>query len=180
MQELTSILTEATKSIPSQYFQLPVAGREDPIYRERVYCYELYHQIRTSWPENTPYFLSGEVDKSGHPLIRGNNLDKTKPDFLVHDPGEMNRNELVMEVKPVNFDMPGIKKDLRTLTAYRHRANYWRAILLVYGDSKDDFDRFRGIVKSITEQDRNNTVDIKLIELWHHSSCGQEAIRMEW
>jgi hypothetical protein len=34
MQELTSILNEATKSIPREYFQLPVAGKEDPIYRE--------------------------------------------------------------------------------------------------------------------------------------------------
>lgn len=37
MQELTSILSEATKSIPGEYFQLPVAGKEDPIYREREY-----------------------------------------------------------------------------------------------------------------------------------------------
>ncbi len=180
MQELTSILIEATKSIPGEYFQLPIAGQEDPIYRERVYTYELYHRIRTLWPEDTPYSLSGEVDKSGHPLIRGNNLDRTKPDLLVHVPRRMDCNELVMEVKPDNAERRGIEKDLQTLTAYRRRANYQRAILLVYGVSQDQFERFMETVRSITEQNRDNFIDLDLIELWRHSSCGQAAVSVPW
>jgi hypothetical protein len=180
MQELTLILCEATKAISTQYFQLPLAGQENPIYRERVYCYELYHHIRALWPKDTRYSLGGEVDKLGHPLIRGNGLDRTKPDLLVHVPGDMVYNELVMEVKPVNAKTPGIKKDLQTLTAYRRNANYRRAILLVYGDSREDFDRFRGNVKRITARDTNGSIDVGLIELWEHSACGQTAARVEW
>lgn len=180
MQELTSILVEATKAILSEYFQLPVAGQEDLVYRERVYTYELYHRIRTFWPKDTPYSLSGEVDKSGHPLIRGNNLDRTKPDLLVHVPGRMECNELVMEVKPINAERRGIEKDLQTLTAYRRHANYQRAILLVYGNSQDQFERFMDIVRSITEQNRDNFIDLELIELWRHSSCGQAAASVTW
>ena len=166
MQELTSILCEATKAISAQYFQLPVAGQESPIYRERVYCYELYHQIRALWPKETLYSLGGEVDKAGHPLIRGHGLDRTKPDFLVHVPGNMSNNELVMEVKPVNAEPAGIKKDWQTLTAYRRSANYRRAILLVYGGDQDGFDRFRQNLMSISEQDANRSIDLELIELW--------------
>ena len=39
-------LREAGKRMDAHYFQLPVAGSEEPVFRERVYCYELYHQLR--------------------------------------------------------------------------------------------------------------------------------------
>ena len=58
MEQFNTIFRESTKNIESGYYQLPVAGKEDPIYRERVYCYELYHQIRTLWPEGSQYSLS--------------------------------------------------------------------------------------------------------------------------
>ena len=74
MENFDNIFKEATKNISREFYQLPVAGKEDPIYRERVYCYELYHQLRSLWPTETEYTLSGEVDKSGHPLIRNNGL----------------------------------------------------------------------------------------------------------
>jgi hypothetical protein len=180
MKELTLILCEATKAVLAQYFQLPVAGQENPIYRERVYCYELYHHIRTLWPDDTRYSLGGEVDKSGHPLIRGNGLDRTKPDLLVHVPGDTDNNELVMEIKPVNAHTAGIKKDLRTLTAYRRNANYRRAILLVYGGLQKNLDRFRLKVRSITERDAEGSIDLRLIELWQHGLCGQAAARVRW
>ena len=47
IERFLKLLIEATARVPLHYFQLPVAEREDPIYRERVYCYELYHQLRT-------------------------------------------------------------------------------------------------------------------------------------
>jgi hypothetical protein len=48
MNELSDVLAEATAAIEARYFRLPIAGG-DPIYRERVYCYELYHQMRLLW-----------------------------------------------------------------------------------------------------------------------------------
>ena len=42
MKELTEIIEGATAGVGSGYFHLKIDG-EDPIYRERVYCYELYH-----------------------------------------------------------------------------------------------------------------------------------------
>jgi hypothetical protein len=36
-------LTEATRQIDAAHFLLPIAGKDRPIKRERVYCYELYH-----------------------------------------------------------------------------------------------------------------------------------------
>lgn len=126
-------LVAATSAIASEYFQLPIIGKEDPIYRERVYCYELYHQLRQNWPREGGYLLNAEVDKSGHPVVQGEGVTNTKPDFLVHCPGSMD-NVLVMEVKPVNATLDGIRKDFRTLIGYLDYVGYQEAYLLFYGE----------------------------------------------
>lgn len=69
MDELTRILKDATAGIGQGYFHLNVDGG-NPIYRERVYCYELYHQMRLRWPADTEYCLNGEIDKAAHPILR--------------------------------------------------------------------------------------------------------------
>src|SRR2546422_1048686 len=112
LQAVTTLLTEATAAVPFDYFQLPIAGLEDPRYRERVYCYELYHQMRMRWPSDFRFSLSGEVDKNGHPLVRGNSLDYAKPDFIVHVPGVMDHNLLVVEVKAFTLNREAITTDL--------------------------------------------------------------------
>lgn len=75
-----------------------MANLEGHRFRERVYCYELYHQLRLALPANFLYTLQGEVDKMGHPIITGG----VKPDFILHKSGTMNDNFLVIEVKPLN------------------------------------------------------------------------------
>lgn len=86
LQRIRKLLAKASAAISQNYFMLPVAhyAGEEPLvqYRERVYAYELYHQLRVLWPD-WKYSLAGEVDKSGHPVIRGGELDKAKPDLLI-------------------------------------------------------------------------------------------------
>lgn len=137
MHDFERIFEAATAAIDQDYFLLPVSGREDPIYRERVYCYELYHQIRVRWPDDTRHTLAGEIDKSGHPLIRGNGLDNCKPDFLIHLPGEMEGNYAAIEVKPVTVKRRDVMKDLETLVAFIDHGGYERGIYLFYGYSGD-------------------------------------------
>ena len=84
MEQLTQILRDATAAIGKEYFLLPIHGA-DPVYRERVYCYELYHQMRLRWPDGCVYRLNGEVDKMGHPYFQ--DAAAPKPDLLVHQPG---------------------------------------------------------------------------------------------
>jgi hypothetical protein len=98
MHELDDILLQATAAISGEYFLLPVHGA-DPVHRERVYCYELYHQMRLRWPapEDCTYRLNGEIDKGGHPYF-GSERVKPKPDLLVHVPGTGD-NYAVIEVK---------------------------------------------------------------------------------
>jgi hypothetical protein len=122
---------EATSRVEPHYFHLPVADQEDPSYRERVYCYELYHQLRLVL-DHFPYRLNGEVDKGGHPLLR-DEIGPRKPDFIVHIPGGMHRNLAVIEVKPVTSSLGNFREALRSLRSFLERARYFGAIALVYG-----------------------------------------------
>jgi hypothetical protein len=127
MGELSNILRGATSAIDPAYFRLSIAGG-DSVYRERVYCYELYHQMRCLWPEECPFFLNGEVDKAAHPLLTTSGAAGRKPDLFVHQPGDMDRNHAIIEVKRAEFDREGFAKDLETLTLF---------VYLVYGEEAE-------------------------------------------
>jgi hypothetical protein len=145
LERLRDLLAAATADIAPEYFLLPVADADggEPLveYRERVYAYELYHQLRQGWPD-WPYSLGGEVDKSGHPIIRAGILDAAKPDLLVHVPREMDRNLAVVEIKPIKpvpsqAEERKVKRDIEKLIAFRQRARYAAAFLLVFGEDAD-------------------------------------------
>src|SRR5438105_4632194 len=108
MQELTSLLETATAAIEPSYFRLPIDGG-DSVYRERVYCYELYHQMRSRWPRHCSFSINGEIDKAAHPILRLLGADRTKPDLLVHQPGSMAGNYAILEVKSALTRNRGIK-----------------------------------------------------------------------
>jgi hypothetical protein len=181
LAQVTEWLLCASSQIGPEYFQLPVAGAEEPAYRERVYCYELYHRWRCHWFEGFPFSLNGEVDKSGHRLIRGG----LKPDFLVHIPGWM-INLLVMEVKPANADRDDMVVDLKKLTKF-HRdlvdqegqpANYYAAYFWVYGISPEDWPQLRE--ELLQKMGGNQEIDISLISCYVHEVPGARAIPVAW
>ena len=141
---LLDLMRKATARIAPDYFQLPVAGSEEPIFRERVYCYELYHQLRLAMPDGWPYVLDGEVDKKAHPILR--EVQGTIPDFIVHVPGSMERNLAIIEVKALPVSRGDLARDLDKLCRFTETARYFAAIQLVYG--RDDIAR---VVKQIAE-----------------------------
>jgi len=121
---------QAAARIAPEYFLMPIHNA-DARYRECVYCYELYHQLRRQWQPNCPYFLNGEVDKGGHPYFP-HDRRAPKPDFVVHIPGT-NHNYAVIEVKSrevANED--NIRTDIAKLVRFRG-FGYQRALYLLYG-----------------------------------------------
>ncbi len=167
MDELSDILKKATASIPSDYFHIPIDGGY-PIYRERVYCYELYHQLRCLWPQSSNFFLNGEMDKSAHPILRKLGTSQFKPDLLIHRPGYMSGNYAIIEVKTCKAEPLGIEKDLKTLTFFRNKVGYQRAIYLIFGYEADTaVERIHKIAQNIDA--------LPPIELWVHQLPGQSA-----
>jgi hypothetical protein len=175
---VTEWLLSASSQVGSEYIQLPVAGREDCEYRERVYCYELYHHWRNHWPNGFRFSLSGEVDKAGHPLIR----NRPKPDFLVHVPGRMD-NLLIVEVKPVTANISEMANDLAKLTWFRRglrvSENYRAAYFWVYGSTVEGWPKIRERLHQELN-DGDYKVDLALISCFVHDHAGIGAEKVEW
>lgn len=153
-QYFLSSFQQATALIESDYFQLPVLGQENPIYRERVYCYELYHRLRSTLKDSFKYKLDGELDKSGHPILH-ETVGPVKPDFLVHERGAMNKNLIVIEVKPINVILVGLSKDLKTLQNFLNKAEYYRAIYLIYGNGPRSIEKVVSQISNIIDNNNN-------------------------
>jgi len=166
-QNFVKYLIKAIEKMDAHYFQLPIAEGEEPIYRERVYCYELYHQLRCILDDNFSYKLNGEVDKSGHPLIR----NAKKPDFIIHQPGDMEHNLVVIEVKPVTVEsrISKLREDIETLKWFLDNANYYQAIMLIYGN-------VNGYFPENIKTEVENISDGKIMILWHSDSYGKSEI----
>ena len=177
---VTDWLLCASSMVDHEFMQLPVAGSEEPEYRERVYCYELYHKWRCHWPKDFPFSLSGEVDKAGHPLIR----KAPKPDFLVHVPGQMT-NLLVVEVKPQNANQAKMAEDLVKLTHFRrdledgngNPAGYHEAYFWIYGLPIAKWPRLRAKIQEVLD---GEDVDYRLIKCFIHERAGTKASRVTW
>ena len=181
LSNVTERLLRASAEVGQLYFQLPVAGSEEPEYRERAYCYELYHCWRSYWPDHFLFSLSGEIDKAGHPLIR----NRTKSDFLVHIPGLMT-NLLIVEVKPANADESQMVDDLAKLTTFRRdlreadgsAGNYEAAYFWIYGRSRDEWPDLKSrLHKRIAARD---DIDLRLITCVLHAAPGERAFPVEW
>ncbi|WXG46766.1 MAG: hypothetical protein WED05_08945 [Candidatus Atabeyarchaeum deiterrae] len=123
----------ACQRIGSDYFDVPMKGGK-PKYLERVYCYELYHRLRScSRLALSPVTLFGEPDKSAYRRL-SEKVRAKKPDLIFHVPGEA-RNLIVIEVKPAKMRRNGLWKDINTLSTFLSDVDtqYLYGIMLVYG-----------------------------------------------
>jgi hypothetical protein len=159
MEGFERIFKLATSNIRSEYFYIPV-NNAPATYKERVYCYELYHQLRILLPEQSHFRLNGEVDKAGHPDFPGNRII---PDFLIHQPGSSN-NFLVFEVKRCDSSDPDDFDKLRWFLQY----GYQRAIWLVYGEEAE----------ICANEQLQELADGALIEIWVHRESTQPVYRI--
>lgn len=169
MEELDDVLRAATAAVDHTYFTLSIAGGE-AVFRERVYCYELYHQMRAVWPKGCHYMLTGEVDKRAHPILKELEADGKQPDLLVHRPGSMDDNFAIIEVKH-SAVIGGIQKDVHTLDLFVRKVRYQRAIYLVYGSYGTD-----ETASKITTVAKDGGFTAP-IEIWLHPEPGKSAVK---
>ena len=131
-EEVLAWFFDALCMVEAPYFRPATINHPEGIVRERVFCYELYHQLRvlqSRRPSVTAFVLHGEMDKSGHPNFPG--FGK-KPDFVFHSPGTMENNTCVIEVKG-NLVPEDIRKDFTNLLAFLGRYNYNFGLFILFG-----------------------------------------------
>jgi hypothetical protein len=172
-----AMIAKAAAGIGGLYFQLPVAHIPDAVYRERVYCYELYHQLRSIW-NGFGFSLGGAVDKGGHPVFRDGPYAHAKPDFLVHRPGDMERNLACVEVKPCVRPWDEFREDLKKLTWFCRNARYHRGLFLVYGLENGETDTRDLLRAKLRRAADHPAIDLERICLMHHSAVEQQAERV--
>lgn len=86
----TMFLTKALNNIDHNYYR--VTKTYGDIVRERVFCYEFYHQIRLIQKGYSLGTLHPEIDKGGHEIFKDG--DQKNPDFIFHTPGGMKGNQV--------------------------------------------------------------------------------------
>jgi len=98
---------------------------------ERIWCYELYFIMR-KWTKR----VFAEVDKRGHEAIESDFI----PDFVLHVPGVMDKNEAVIEVKISKNYAKGILKDFNTINKmlknYGYKIGFWILVNYNMEDAK--------------------------------------------
>lgn len=129
------------------YNIISVNGRER--IRERVFCYELYHQLRLI-KFDCKFDIHGELDKSGFYDVN------VTPDFLFHKQGS-DDNYCIMEVKG-ELDSNGICKDFKTLSKFLGEQKeikvYKLAIFLLFNQSLEAFINFLKRNRKVTNLDK--------------------------
>lgn len=122
----------AIENIKQDYYLLKTVYSEQGVQQERIFCYELYHQLRLKF-NDVKLKLHGEPVKRGHP-----DFDPIIPDFIVHQPGTHENNFVIIEVKGVIIKTE-IIDDLNKI--YRSIDNptthYQYGIFLLYRHSFD-------------------------------------------
>lgn len=143
------IILEALENVDQSYYTIPVTYRSEEIVRERVFCYEFYHQLRCLAEKNKKIDIkiNGEIDKRGNRDFNGEN-----PDFVFHLPGTMERNSIVIEVKgnAQNDYINKCIKDFTTLKNFLKSHQYKIGIFILYNYNLIEFtETFKEKLKEI-------------------------------
>ena len=137
---IVGLVTEAAKNVTAGYYKVETANGEQK-YRERVFCYELYHQMRE---RQKNYFygliINGELDKTGNI-----NYKREKPDFVIHVQGTDDRNEAIIEVKNT-LQEEDVYKDIGKIDRFIRNHKYKMGIFLTYNQPLSEVEK---VIKEI-------------------------------
>jgi hypothetical protein len=137
IEDLIRFIKAAALRVPEKYLKLQTTYEPPGITRERVFCYELYHQLRVQMGDGHAITLNGEIDKRGHPNFKEDH--RKNPDFVFHIPGEMEGNTIIMEVKgTLDADIDSDFGKMHTfITDYQYQAG----VFLLYNNGMEDLIR---------------------------------------
>lgn len=157
------LIKHALPQVGPGYFILTTTYEPSGIVRERVFCYELYHQLRKIMTTNLDLTLNGEIDKRGHIDFAQN--DQKNPDFVFHIPGTHEGNTLVIEVKGKLNPCVDIKKDFNTITTFIEKYGYIAGIFVLYNHSLSELKQTAGqVLRRFMTRPSANSIHILTIE----------------
>lgn len=155
VQSCLQLIRNAMYNVDEQFKHVKVATQEDEdikaIKRERVYAYELYHQMRClqeHCSELKQYSFNAEIDKAAHPIIE----TPFNPDMVIHHQGTMRKKLCAIEIKTDPTALSGIKKDFCTLSCMVHCYQYQCGVFIIVNQTLEAFWSARqAIIREICE-----------------------------
>ena len=167
VESFIQLIRDALENVGDEYYKLTTTYRTLGVVRERIFCYELYHQMRLiqSTRGLNDVQIHGEIDKSGY-IAFDRNAWKN-PDFVFHIPGMMQGNAIVVEVKGKiegNYQ-EGVYKDIVTLSKFTNNKYFYQSgILIIYNYTYDEFLRNMGeFLKNRLQENKFSTEKIIII-----------------
>jgi hypothetical protein len=145
------LIKDALSQVEGEYFNLVTTYDGLGIVRERVFCYEFYHQMRLAMQGRYDISLNGEIDKRGHRDFQKGH--QRNPDFVFHTPGTHGNNTIVMEVKGKLDDREGVLKDFETLSIFVNNYHYKFGIFVVYNHTIRQLRQILGASLPLMKQD---------------------------
>lgn len=130
---ILNVVKSGLNNVGEEYYKVVTTYSDEGISRERVFAYELYHQIRMI-NNNSGLVLHAEIDKRGHHDFK--KKEQKNPDFIFHVPGEYNLKSVVVELK-VDLNA-GMKKDFETLDMFIRNFHYEYGIFIILNFSVDE------------------------------------------
>ena len=169
--EILKNIKEAIEKIEKKFYNIISVNCGERI-RERVFCYELYHQLRLI-KFDCKFDIHGELDKSGFYDV------DVIPDFLFHKQGT-DENYCIMEVKG-EIRSNGICKDFNTrskfLVEQKEIKAYRLAIFLLFNHSLEvfisflkrnrkviDLDKYSEKIVILCKKDKNSEIETCILE----------------
>lgn len=162
-REFIKLVKDSLESVEPNYYKL-VTADGNQIVRERVFCYELYHQMRLKQTSSKDLILDihGEIDKRGHEHFK--EKDQKNPDFIFHKTGEHKSNMLVIEVKGKLRTEKEITTDIDKLITFIDRYFYKVGIFILYNYSIKELINFLGEeLKNLSEKPSAKQIHILTI-----------------
>lgn len=176
-------LMSCTIDFDENYFQIR-RNSALPVWRERAYCYELYHRLRMELAETDfieRYTIHGEIDKRGHDVFldafnsrymivkkelfgeREYEIIMPNPDFIIHTPGSHD-NLIVIEVKSSDgLTYSKALEDIAKLKAFTEMGGGYRyGIFLIYGYEDPDNNHISRLIRRL-----EGTLTDNLFIYWH-------------
>ena len=142
VESFIQLIRDALENVGDEYYKLTTTYWTLGVVRERIFCYELYHQMRLIQSARglTDVQIHGEIDKSEHVALDSD--ARKNPDFVFHVPGMMKGNAIVVEVKGKiegNYQ-EGVYKDIVTLSKFTDNKHYYHSgVLIIYNYTYDEF-----------------------------------------
>lgn len=166
-------LKSAMEKVEKGYYIISRYNKKDPAQptyakRERTYCYELYHQLRSLEIAGHDYTIHAEIDKRGQEGRKGIN-----PDFVIHTPSAEG-GLMVIEVK-VNPAESGMSGDIGKLNSMVENRNYQYGVFILVGESMDWIRKWRKDLLLSSKGYKCNKIYI-LTQIWNKKDKSEVAV----